>query len=306
MRKKIEERRRKEDEARNELLSRHQIVPPVVLVSPPRRPFVVGKPQPESIARIIRDIREHSNLIEEARIPVTGISFQDKDAVTPAKSISQSVLTSPHLPSFDGARGSDSFANQMRTDVCLIISDADIVESARRKASARAARVARRRRENKESEQAAAREAAKRAIALELKRKQYFRANTRRRICTSPKSAVAEDNTTKSEQELSDNLSCSNSAFFEDSKEKLSATMQQSHQRSSFISSAIRPREFQPDALEVQLETIHESVQHPAKQSLSSSTATNPDQLFPPLLDVSFEDFFEETENDLESHSEAI
>jgi hypothetical protein len=52
MRRLIDKRWRREDEIRNELLSGYQTVPPVVSVSPLRRPFVVGKPQQETIARM--------------------------------------------------------------------------------------------------------------------------------------------------------------------------------------------------------------------------------------------------------------
>ena len=40
------------------------------------------------------------------------VSLQAKDVVTPAKTVDHSVLTSPHLQSFDGThQGSGSFAN---------------------------------------------------------------------------------------------------------------------------------------------------------------------------------------------------
>jgi len=302
MRRMIDERRRREDEARNELLSRHQIVPPVVLVSPPRRPFVVGKPQPESIARMMRDIRDQTNLIEEVGIPSTDTLVNDgvRGYGTPAKSTScQSLVTSPQLSSFGGlTRGSDSFVaatNQIRTDACLIISDADIIESARRKASVRAARVAKQRRERKESEQATAKEAAKRAINLELKRKQQLLRTkaTRRNYISPSKSVIIDGSTIHSESGIS-TISVRGSPNKPLIKGKTSNQL--------IHSSSIRPKELETDALEVSNDTSNNCI---GQQNWQRTTLPPEDPLFPPLLDVSFEDLLEETENDLESYSES-
>jgi hypothetical protein len=296
----IDERRMREDKARNELLSRHQIVPPVVLVSPPRRPFVVGKPQPESIARMMRDIRDQTNLIEEVGIPSTDLNDGVHGYGTPAKStIGQSLVASPQLSSFGGVtRGSDSFVaatNQIRTDACLIISDADIIESARRKASVRAARVAKQRRERKESEQATAKEAAKRAINLELKRKQQLLRTkaTRRNYISPSKSVIIDGSTIHSEPSIS-TISVRGSP----NKALIKGTTlnQQIH------SSSIRPRELETNVLEVSNDTSTNCI---LQQNWQSITLPPEDPLFPPLLDVSFEDLLEETENDLESYSES-
>jgi hypothetical protein len=300
MRRMIDERRMREDKARNELLSRHQIVPPVVLVSPPRRPFVVGKPQPESIARMMRDIRDQTNLIEEVGIPSTDLNDGVHGYGTPAKStIGQSLVASPQLSSFGGVtRGSDSFVaatNQIRTDACLIISDADIIESARRKASVRAARVAKQRRERKESEQATAKEAAKRAINLELKRKQQLLRTkaTRRNYISPSKSVIIDGSTIHSEPSIS-TISVRGSP----NKALIKGTTlnQQIH------SSSIRPRELETNVLEVSNDTSTNCI---LQQNWQSITLPPEDPLFPPLLDVSFEDLLEETENDLESYSES-
>jgi hypothetical protein len=246
---------------------------------------------------MMRDIRDQSNLIEDAGAPYTESSVHNgvHRYGTPAKStIGQSLVTSPQLSSLGGGtRGSNSFfaaTNQIRTDVCLIISDADVVESARRKASARAARVAKQRRERKENEQATAKEAAKRAIALELKRKQQLlRAKPMRRNCLSPSNSVNIDaSTIHSESGISTHSGQGSPTKPLSKGKKLT---QQIH------SSSVRSREPKTDALEVS-NVIQQ-------QNRQCTTLLPEDLLFPPLLNVSFEELFEETENDLESYSEA-
>ena len=192
----LEECVRKAKEAKMFTFVEQQSIPPVALVSP-KRPFLVGKPHRESTVRLIRN--ERQTLIEHKSKANNGTENNTASATKgDLSSELDSAYSFRHL-TLDDASYTGRLSKTLRSN-STPNSDPNIVEIARQRALARSSLIAKKRRETREIEQASVRDAAERAIALELKRKQLLRANvTSKRKSASPQSAV-DDSKKKFEQ----------------------------------------------------------------------------------------------------------